>query len=50
MLKLIQQIDMAWENRDTLFKINPDACNGYFDFRNKIILKYNRKHKLREVF
>ena len=42
MLHLIKEIDKAWDNNDILFDVNPTFCNGYFDFRNKVVLKYNR--------
>ena len=44
MIQLIKDIDNAWNNNDILFNVNPKACNGYFDFRNRVVLKYNRKH------
>jgi hypothetical protein len=45
MLELIRQIDNAWINKEKLFGIYPEETKGYFNFRNNIILKYNRQFK-----
>ena len=36
-LELIKLIDLHWEQKSSLFDINPNDFNGYFSFRNKII-------------
>ena len=46
MLQLIQRIDMAWLSQEAIFNINPNKCNGYFDFRNKVILKYDKIYQI----
>lgn len=43
MLELIKNIDYAWNNKYDLYDINPCDCNGYFDFRNKVVIKYNEE-------
>lgn len=45
MLELIRQIDYAWINKEKLFGIYPEETKGYFNFRNNIILRYNRQFK-----
>ena len=45
MLELIKQIDIAWINKDKLLDIYPNEILGYFNFRNNVILKYNRQLK-----
>ncbi len=46
MLQLIKKIDYAWKNNDILLGINPKNCIGYFDFRNNVVLIYNRKKEV----
>lgn len=43
MLDLIKKIDEAWKKEHRLYGIYPDKSLGYFNFRNNIILRYNRK-------
>lgn len=43
MLDLIKKIDLAWEKKERLLNIYPDKSLGYFNFRNNVILRYNRK-------
>ena len=43
MLDLIKQIDFAWVKRTELLGIYPEESLGYFNFRNNVILKYNRQ-------
>lgn len=45
MLDLIKQIDYAWSDRTTLLNVNPNNCIGYFDFRNQVVLRHNRKER-----
>lgn len=42
-LKLIEKINNAWNNKEIMLTINPKECNGYFDFRNKIMITYERE-------
>ena len=49
MLELIRKIDNAWENADVLFNVNPINCNGYFDFRNQVVLRYNRQNNIGDI-
>ena len=49
MLELIKKIDNAWWNADVLFNVNPIYCNGYFDFRNQVVLRYNRQNKKGDI-
>lgn len=50
MLQLVKKIDNAWKHSDILLNVDPKTCISYFDFRNKVVLKYNRKHIEREAF
>lgn len=43
MLNLINKIDYAWSERASLLNVDPYKCNGYFDFRNQVVLRHNRK-------
>lgn len=43
MLDLIKAINYAWSNKKILCSIDPCACNGYFDFRNKVVVNYNKE-------
>lgn len=43
MLDLIKNIDYAWSNKSILYDIDPASCNGYFDFRNKVVVKYTKE-------
>lgn len=45
MLDLIKKIDYAWIKGHKLFGIYPEETKGYFNFRNNVILKYNRQFK-----
>lgn len=45
MLDLIKQIENAWSDRTTLLNVDPYKCNGYFDFRNQVVLRHNRKER-----
>ncbi|MEG1494685.1 MAG: hypothetical protein RR406_00075 [Bacilli bacterium] len=45
MPQLIKQIDIAWDNKSELYGIIPDKSKGYFNFRNNVVLKYNRKNR-----
>lgn len=40
MLMLIEAIDYAWKEKQILYDIDPCDCNGYFDFRNKVVIQY----------
>lgn len=42
MLELIRQINIAWEQKSSLYDIEPNIQLGYFDFRNKVMIKYNK--------
>lgn len=46
MLNLIKLIDNAWKQKTSLYGVYPNQCIGYFDFRNNVVLRYNRKHKI----
>lgn len=39
MLDLVIKIDNAWNEKASLINVDPHKCNGYFDFRNKVVLK-----------
>lgn len=43
MLDLIKKIDLAWEKEERLLNVYPDKSLGYFNFRNNVVLRYNRK-------
>ena len=43
MLELIRQIDIAWEQKSSLYDIEPNQQLGYFDFRNKVMLQYKKQ-------
>lgn len=45
MLELIKKIDYAWIKGEKLFNIYPEETKGYFNFRNNVILRYNRQLK-----
>lgn len=40
MLLLIKEIDFAWNDKQSLLEVNPSECISYFDFRNKVVIKY----------
>lgn len=42
MLELIKQINIAWEQKSSLYDIMPNKQLGYFNFRNKVMLQYNK--------
>ena len=42
MLELIRQIDIAWEQKSSLYDIEPNQQLGYSDFRNKVMLQYKK--------
>lgn len=42
MLELIRQIDIAWEQKSSLYDIESNQQLGYFDFRNKVMLQYKK--------
>lgn len=42
MLELIRQINIAWEQKSSLYDIKPNIQLGYFDFRNKVMLQYKK--------
>lgn len=42
MLNLIKQINNAWEQKTSLYNISPNDYIGYFNFRNEIVLIYNK--------
>ena len=42
MLELIRQINIAWEQKSSLYDIEPNQQLGYFDFRNKVMLQYKK--------
>lgn len=42
MLELIKQINIAWEQKSSLYDIIPNQQLGYFYFRNKVMLQYNK--------
>lgn len=42
MLELIRQINTAWEQKSSLYDIEPNQQLGYFDFRNKVMLQYKK--------
>lgn len=44
MLMLIEAIDYAWKEKQELYDINPCECNGYFDFRNKVVIQYENEN------
>lgn len=46
MLQLIKKIDDAWANRVILLGVNPNSCNGYFDFRNNVVIAYNKEEEV----
>lgn len=42
MLDLIKQINSAWEQKTSIYDISPNDYIGYFNFRNEIVLIYNK--------
>ena len=42
MLELIRQINIAGEQKSSLYDIEPNQQLGYFDFRNKVMLQYKK--------
>lgn len=42
MLELIRLIDTAWEQKISIYDIEPDKVLGYFNFRNKVIRQYRK--------
>ena len=49
MSDLIKKIDYAWLNNEPLLGLYPDKKRGYFNFRNNIILRYNREYKQNNI-